>query len=127
VPDKTIARKLLLRPGQTLLLVNAPDGYEVTIGALPEGSRVVRQAAGPVEVIQVFIRSRADFDSLVPPLRSALAPKGILWVAYPKGGAKAGVDVNRNSIWARAREVSMDAVANFAVDDVWSALRIKLL
>ena len=125
--DKTIVQKLLLKPGQTLRLVNAPEGYEATLGPLPEGARALRHADGPADVIQVFIRSRVDFDALVPPLRQALAPKGILWVTYPKGGAKAGVDVNRDSIWARAREVGMDAVSNFAVDETWSALRIKLL
>ena len=125
--DKTVVEKLLLKAGQTLLLVNAPDGYEGTIGRLPAGAAVLRQPAGAPDVIQVFAKSKADLLASLPPLKGLAKPNGIIWITYPKGGAKAGTDVNRDIIWALVREMGLDLVANFSVDSVWSALRAKVL
>ena len=44
------------------------------------------------------------------------------WIAYPKGGRS---DINRDSIWARTVELGWTANANVALDEVWSAVRIK--
>ena len=38
--EKTIAQKLLIKEGRTVLLVNPPRGYKDTLGALPAGTRL---------------------------------------------------------------------------------------
>ncbi len=124
--DKTVAQKLLLRPDHLFVLLNAPHGYLDTIGALPSDVRVVRQATGPADVIQVFITSQREFEASIPSLKLALKPKGILWITYPKGTSPMASDINRDTIWRYARTVGMDAVAMFAVDKDWSALRLKV-
>jgi hypothetical protein len=35
-----LAKRLQIRPGQTVLTVNAPAGYAEALGELPEGARV---------------------------------------------------------------------------------------
>ncbi|MHB0878701.1 MAG: hypothetical protein ACYC5O_21900 [Anaerolineae bacterium] len=125
--DKTIVEKMLFKPGQTLLLVDAPDGYEATMGALPDGARVLRQEADQADVIQVFVKSKADLLARVPPLRAAVKPGGIIWITYPKGGAKAGMEIHRDIIWELVREMGLQLVAAISVDDVWSALRAKVV
>ena len=58
-------------------------------------------------------------------LRAALAPQSILWITYPKGTASIKSDINRDSIRAFAAPFGLEAVAICAVDDDWSALRLK--
>ena len=40
-----LPKKLGIKPGSTVALVGAPEGFEATLGALPEGASVVRRAA----------------------------------------------------------------------------------
>jgi hypothetical protein len=49
----------------------------------------------------------------------------MLWVTYPKGTSKAKVDVNRDSLREYDLTIGLQAVSLLAIDDVWSALRLK--
>ncbi len=128
MPDKSIAQKLLIKAGRKVMFVNAPRGYAVRVGALPNGARVVKNANTPADVIQVFVKSRDELEGELPKWKRALAPDGILWVTYPKGTSKTmKSDINRDSIAAYARTVGMEGVAMIAIDDDWSALRLKVV
>jgi hypothetical protein len=124
--DKTIAQKLFLKAGQTLLLVKAPAGYEAQLGELPAGVVVTTSGRSPADVIQAFVNSRAQLADLLPGLREALKPKGILWIAYPKGTAKIKTDLNRDIINAYVQTIGLQGVAMFAIDDTWSSMRIRV-
>jgi ribosomal protein L25 (general stress protein Ctc) len=49
----------------------------------------------------------------------------VLWVSYPKGASKANADINRDTIRKYAQTLGLTTVSLIAVDDVWSALRLK--
>jgi hypothetical protein len=52
-------------------------------------------------------------------------PDGLLWVAYPKGGAKIKTDVNRDRLWDALTGTGWRPVRQVALDDVWSAMRFR--
>ncbi|MGD0638352.1 MAG: hypothetical protein ABSA72_09985 [Nitrososphaerales archaeon] len=60
MPGKTIGQKLMLKPGQTFLLLAAPEGYVKALGALPEGVNLTSAASGRVDAIQVFTRTKRE-------------------------------------------------------------------
>ncbi len=80
----------------------------------------------PVNFIQVFVTSREELERQLGKLKSALSPKGLLWVTYPKGTSKVKTDVNRDIIREFAQPVGLQAVAMVSIDDTWSALRLKI-
>ncbi len=123
--DKAVAQKLLVKPGHKLILIDAPAGYELRLGDLPEGVRVERQWSADADVVQCFVTSLSQLEELLPRLRGTVKPAGLVWVTYPKGSARAKTDVNRDSIRALAGLHGLEAVAIFSVDEVWSALRLK--
>jgi hypothetical protein len=125
--DKSVAEKLLMKPGQKVLLVKTPKGYKALLGEIPKGVKVLKEAAEAIDLIQVFVASRADLEEQLPGLKPLLAPKGLLWVTYPKGTSKQKSDINRDSIAAYANTIGLQAVAIFSVDDDWSALRLKVV
>ncbi len=125
--DKTIAQKLQLKPGRSLLLVNAPKGYTSRLGDLPAGVTVLKAHAGPVDVIQVFAADREELEAQLPALKALLAPNGALWVTYHKGASKIKTDINRDSINAYARSIGLEGIAMISVDEDWSALRLKVV
>jgi hypothetical protein len=49
----------------------------------------------------------------------------ILWVAYPKLSSGLAADLSRDIIHALAPKYGLDTVSQIAIDEDWSALRLK--
>ena len=126
MPGKTIGEKLMLKPGQTFLLLKPPPGYEKSLGPMPKGVKLVTATSGTVNAVQVFVSSRKELDDRLPKLKKSIDPDGMIWVTYPKGTSKVKTDINRDSIRAYAGTLGLETVAIFSVDDDWSALRLKV-
>ncbi len=123
--DKSVAEKLLIKSSYKVLLVNAPEGYQSILGDLPPQVVMLTQTSESVDLIQVFITSKAELEKQLQKLKSLLKPRGLLWVTYPKGTSKIKSDINRDSIWKYAQTLQLQAVAMISIDDTWSALRLK--
>jgi hypothetical protein len=125
--ETELVKKLRIKPGQRIALLHAPEGYRQWLGELPENNVVEENSIGQFDMIQAFFTHKADLDAQVAELKRALAGQAILWVAYPKGGAKAKkeTDLNRDILAAFLREKGLEAVAQISVDETWSALRFK--
>jgi len=123
---KTIRQKLMLKPGQTFLLLTPPAGYEKALGALPKGVNPTSTASGRVDAIQVFTSSMKELQGTLPKLKEILSPGGMIWVTYPKGTSAIETDINRDSIRSCAKTLGLETVAIFSVDSDWSALRLKV-
>jgi hypothetical protein len=119
-----LPRKLGIKPAARVALIGAPEGFDLTLGALPEGASVRRRVRGPVDVIVAFFVSRAELERRLPALRGALDPAGGLWIAWPKRASGVATDVTDDVV----RELGLGAglVDNkvCAIDDVWSGLRL---
>lgn len=118
-----LARKLLIKPGSRIGLVNAPAGYAERLQPLPEGAELVDVQPG-LDVVQVFARDKEELERVAPAFTS-VRDGGLLWVCYPKGGRKAGTDLNRDLLWAELTRVGLTGVTLVAVDDTWSAMRVR--
>jgi hypothetical protein len=118
-----LARKLLIKPGSRIALVNPPPGYEDRLRPLPDGAEVVDLQPG-LDVVQVFARDRAELELAAGALTS-VREGGLLWVCYPKGGRKAGTDLNRDLLWEALSRSGLAGVTLVAVDETWSAMRFR--
>jgi hypothetical protein len=123
--NKSVAEKLLVKPGKTFLLIGAPTSFEKTLGALPGGAQVLHDVSEPADIIQLFAKSRAELERELPRLKQLLNPGGALWITYYKGTSKQKTDINRDSIAEYATSIGLEGVAIISVDDDWSALRLK--
>jgi hypothetical protein len=118
MPDKSVARRLQMKPNSTVLFINAPKEYEAKIAPLPEGVFVVKKIGGKVDFIQIFVSSNAELEEHVPKIKPMLNAAGLLWVTYRKWMPGVPTKVNRDSI---------AAFAQIAIDETWSALRLKII
>ncbi len=121
---KTVAQKLFIRENFIVLLVNAPKGYKDALGELPAGARAITKSDKPVDLIQVFAKNKAEMSELLAKAKLLLKEQGLLWATYPKAG-QMDTDLKREVVWECAETVGMQCVSQIAVDDVWSALRLK--
>jgi hypothetical protein len=82
---------------------------------------------GELDLIQLFVTSKAELESNLLDLKTKLTPTGLLWVTYPKGTSKMKADINRDSINDYAKSVGLVGVAMVSIDATWSALRLKIV
>lgn len=127
MPDKTLAQELGIKASSRVCIINAPRGYKARLGALSPDAHFVATLTKAIDVIQVFVTSRKELEAQLPKLKPLLAPRGILWVTYPKATSKMKTDINRDNIRAYARSLGLETVAILAVNDDWSALRLQSL
>ena len=123
--ESALVRKLGLKEGHRALIMNAPDGYVQTLGALPPAADVQTSGGGEFDVVQVFVRTRADVDGNAETALGKLRPGGILWFAYPKRSSKVQTDITRDVGWDALRDAGWRPVSQIAIDDTWSALRFR--
>ncbi len=117
-----LPKKLGIKAGGRLALVEAPADFAATLGELPEGVKVAA-ARGPVDVILFFTTRKADLEKRFAGLKKALDPAGGLWIAWPKRASGVATDLTEDVI--RAIGLGAGLVDNkvCAIDDTWSGLR----
>jgi len=120
--EKTVAEKARIKPGTTIAVLNRIPGIVESLG-LPEDVTFVRP--GKAQLVFLFVRTRAELEARMPPAVAALAAGAAIWIFYPKGSKAAGLDVNRDSIWALAEKLGMRPLGIVSVDDRWTAFRLR--
>ena len=118
---KSVAEKLLIRPGTTVWSSDA--AHLDLVGPLPEKVRVVN---GPEEATTalVFAEDATSLRGILTAHEDRLAVPTTFWVAYPKANR---ADINRDSLWPILAEYGMRPIGQVALDEVWSALRFRPL
>ena len=102
------------------------DSTKALIRELPDNVTVANSLEGEFDVIQFFVTKRKKLEDELSRLSNALRSRGLVWVTYPKGN-QLDTDINRDSIVAYAKTIGLKAVAQVSVDDIWSALRFKVV
>ena len=130
VPASTLAgysgtplpKKLGIKQGATVALVDAPPDFEQTLGKLPEGVELRRGVAGRPDVIMLFTTERAHLEAGVPEMKDAMPDGGRLWLAWPKKASGVVTDVSEPVV----REIGLAAgLVDYkicAIDSTWSGL-----
>jgi hypothetical protein len=115
-----LAGKLQLKPGQSVAIVNQPEDTAFDLGA----DQPVADDPDQADAVIVFCTNRDELDRLSDRLVPPAARDALAWVAYPKAG-KLGTDLNRDVLAELVRARGVQPVRQVALDDVWSALRLR--
>jgi hypothetical protein len=117
-----LPRKLGIKPGARLALVDAPDGFLRALDPLPDDV-LLAGSRGSVDVAVLFARRSAGLARRFGALARRLDPAGGLWVAWPKKSSGAETDLTEGAV--RELGLSQGLVDNkvCAIDETWSALR----
>lgn len=118
-----LEKKLHLKAGMTMCVLDAPAGYQASLKAL--SATQVKALKGELDVLQIFVTRKAQLEKKLAALKKAMHEKSMLWVCYPKANGL-GTDLNRDLLRVWLEEKGLTSVAQIALDDVWSAIRFKL-
>jgi DUF3052 family protein len=121
---QTLAKKLLIKPGNTIAPINAPKNYKALLGALPDGAEVVARApSSGASLVHLFVTTAAELETQLPRAQQAMAKGGGIWVSWKKGGK---TQVSRDTIRSAAEELGLDTVRAVSIDDEWSAIKLVM-
>ena len=115
-----VAAKLQIKPGASVLVGNAPEGFALE---LPESNRTAGTSE-QADAVLVFVRDSSEVGVHSAPFVDAARRDAIAYIAYPKAG-QLGTDLNRDILWDMLRREGLRGVRQVSLDDVWSAMRFR--
>lgn len=117
-----LQKKLRITPGTAIRTVNAPMSYATTIGRLPKDASITKGITKDHAFIHLFVQNKSELEKEIIKTTKALAPNGLLWISYPKGGK---TDLTRDKGWEALEKINMRWMALISFDDDWSAFLMQ--
>jgi hypothetical protein len=124
-----LARKLGVKEGAAVALLDAPDAFETLLAPLPAAVTIQRDPpvpinAGTYDVVLGFTTERETLARWIRDVRPALKSAGGLWIAWPKRAAKIATEVTEDTVRELALPTGLVDNKVCAIDETWSALRL---
>ena len=118
-----LSKKLGIKEGSKVLLVNAPKGFALD---LPEGAKVVQRAKSDVDVAVLFTTERSKLVDRFLEAAAASKKEAGIWIAWPKKASKIATDVTENALREDLLPTGFVDNKVCAIDERWSGLRFVL-
>jgi hypothetical protein len=120
---RSLADKLGIKAGVTVIAIDAPPTYRALLGTLPAGATLHSRLPASALFIHQFAHRRADLAAGFPRLARALQDEGTLWISWPKQASGVETDLNENIVRDIGLGHGLVDVKVVAVDEVWSGLK----
>jgi hypothetical protein len=121
-----LVRKLGLRPGWRVAVLDGPDGVADLLGELPPGLRLVRRLSGELDAVWIFVVTRRELERRLPDAIARLPPDGTLWISWPKRASSVPSDVTEHVLREVVLPTGWVDIKVAAIDETWSGLRFAL-
>jgi hypothetical protein len=118
-----LVKKLGIKPGSSLYILNMPQEYLKWLSPLPEGTSVKEKLAGELDFIHLFVKKNETFQQWFVKSKKHLKKDGMLWISWPKKSSKVPTDLDENIIREFGLEEGLVDVKVCAVDESWSGLK----
>jgi hypothetical protein len=119
-----LAKKLGIKEGFKIFLVDAPAEYRALLAPLPARVSFTSTANSSTRLAHVFARQRSAFAGLLPTLRKKLSSETAIWVSWPKKSSKVATDITEDTIREIALPLGFVDIKVCAVTEVWSGLKL---
>jgi len=116
-----LAKKLHLKPGMRVAVMDAPPGFALRAAGVVVEKSLVRD----LDVVLTFARTDKELAARWPRLTASLKPDGALWVAYPKKSSGIESDLAGMREWNATKNTGWNPVSMIGIDDTWSSVRFK--
>lgn len=117
----SLPKKLGIKAGTIVALIDAPDGFEAQLDPLPEDVRVVTRPRNVTRAV-LFITGMKDLERRWQPVTGAVARGATVWIAWPKKASGMATDASETAIRAYGLERAWVDYKICAIDATWSGL-----
>ena len=121
-----LIKKLGIKAGSEIYLVNAPENYFSLIEPLPEGVTVSTRLRQSTDLIHIFTSKKTELSKELHAYRSKIKPTAGVWVSWPKKSSKLPTDITEDTIREVALPLGFVDIKVCAVTEVWSGLKLVI-
>jgi hypothetical protein len=121
-----LARKLGIKPGMILHVVNAPGDYVALVDPFPADVVISPTAGHELDLVHVFTKSRSELRASLKTFQTKIKQSGIIWVSWPKKSSGIPSEVTEDTIREIALPLGLVDVKVCAVDETWSGLKLVI-
>ena len=120
-----LAKKLGIKEGFTVSIINQPDYYFNLFTDLPK-IKITEDKKLKKEFIHYFVTKENDLVKDINNLKEQIVQNGMIWISWPKKSSKVKTDVTEDVIRNTALKNGLVDIKVCAVDEVWSGLKLVI-
>jgi hypothetical protein len=143
-----LAKKLGIKEGFAVAVVNAPEGYMGLVEPLPAGVTIIRdigtlppttpssqslghpssgrRGATEIDLVHFFTNSRDELPRGLTSFMKLIKQDGTIWVSWYKKAAKLPTEITEDVIRDVCLPLGLVDVKVCAVDEKWSGLKLVI-
>ena len=121
-----LPKKLGLKDGGTLVLIDAPSGIENELKPMPAGATLSTKLNNETALVMLFCNDTASLKKSLPTVSKKLAADGSLWISWPKKTSKRFIDLTEDGIRTIVLPTGLVDVKVCAVTNDWSGLKLMV-
>jgi hypothetical protein len=122
-----LPKKLGIKDGFRVALLHVPDDVTAELRAALDACQIVKaNTRGALDFVFLFAKNRAGLEREITTAARALAPAGMLWIAWPKKSSGVISDLDENIVRGTGLGVGLVDIKVCAVTEVWSGLKFVI-
>jgi hypothetical protein len=121
-----LAKKLGIKAGMVLQVVNPPENYCALVDPLPENVTIAPPRAKELDLVHVFATTRAELVRSLGNSLGKIKQNGAIWVSWPKKSSGIQSEITEDTVREVALPLGLVDIKVCAVDDVWSGLKLVI-
>jgi bifunctional DNA-binding transcriptional regulator/antitoxin component of YhaV-PrlF toxin-antitoxin module len=121
-----LMKKLGIKEGYKICIINGPENYWELIGSLPSAVEIVDPYTENIDFLHIFSKSKDEYEQLIHAFKQQINQKGMIWISWPKKSSKVPTDINEDWIRHIAINNELVDVKVCAIDETWSGLKLVI-
>jgi len=122
----TIAQKLKIKEGFTLLALHAPENFEKQLQPLPVGVKILSDVK-KFNQLHWFVLNKAQLEKELDKVLKLVKEDVVCWIYYPKGTSKIQTDLTRDKGWDKLLQHNeLQWISLIAFDETWSTFGFRM-
>lgn len=121
--ETPLITRLGLTEGMKLILINHPSDYITTLGDLPEDCEIVTLTQNKAEMVQVFVKSLDELETLVPEAVKHMYSMSVLWISWYRDPSL--TTLNDQSIKSFAHSLSLKDEKFTNIGSDWNGIMFR--
>ncbi|MEM9562381.1 MAG: DUF3052 domain-containing protein [Actinomycetota bacterium] len=118
-----LARKLGIKAGATVALLDEPDDLRQLLTPVPDDVGFRTDLRARPDLVVAFFTRRSKLKARLPALTRAIHPDGGLWLAWPKKTSGVDTDLDGNGIRELGLAAGVVDIKVAAISEIWSGHR----
>ena len=121
-----LAKKLGIKEGSKIRLVNQPQDYFELFENMPPNVQVLTDKKLKKDLVHYFTKKAIELQKDIVSLKNEIQENGMIWISWPKKSSKVETDITEDIVRGIALANGLVDIKVCAIDDTWSALKLVI-